>query len=126
MENGNSSNQTNLKRCSASGKSKYFGGLHKLAIREHSSDKLCLTWFYITHNIIIQNLDEVLAWEWIKWLLHWHSLFFGFEVLLFSFISILMKELKYFPNFWLTLFWVCSLEFLLIIIFSANWGSVLN
>ena len=35
--NQKSSNQTNLKGCSISGKSKFWGGLHNLVIREHSS-----------------------------------------------------------------------------------------
>ena len=56
--------------------------------------------------------------------------FLGLKYFWFRFVSVLMKELKYFLNwgssFWLTLFWVCSLELLSIIIVSANWGSVFN
>ena len=75
---------------------------------------------------------------WMKFLLgnklndlcHETLYFLVFKYFLFSFVSTLMQVLKYFFNwgssFWLTLFWICSLEFLSIIIDSANWGSVFN
>ena len=52
----------------------------------------------------------------------------GFQVLFVqSFVSILVKKLKYFfiwgGSFW---FRVCSLEFLSTIFVSANWGAVFN
>ena len=55
----------------------------------------------------------------------------GFQVLFAqSFALILVKEPKYFFNwsssFWLTLFWVFSLEFRSNIIVSANMGAVVN
>ena len=89
--------------------------------------------FYITHYININNLDEGLPWEWIKWLLLWHS-FFGFQVLFVqSFVSIWVKELKYLiiwdSSFWSTSLWGCSLEFLsiiIVIIVSANWRVVFD
>ena len=57
--------------------------------------------------------------------------FFDFQVLfLQSFVLILVKELKYSfirgNSFWLTLFWVRSLEFLSTIFVSANWETVFN
>ena len=52
--------------------------------------------------------------------------FLVFKYYLFIFVSILMKELKYFFNSGSSLFWVSSLEFSSIIIASANWGSLFN
>ena len=31
------------------------------------------------------NLDEGLVWEKIKWPLHWHAMFYGFQVLFVQF-----------------------------------------
>ena len=53
----NSSNQTNLRGCLASGKSNYLGGLDTLVIENTAHDQLRLTWLYIANNINIPDLD---------------------------------------------------------------------
>ena len=60
----NSSNQTKLQDCSASLKSKSFGGLHTLVIIEHSSGLVVsdMALYYTQHNHTKFGLDEVLAW----------------------------------------------------------------